>query len=333
MKEKILKSILKFDLNLNNKNVLTEAASGNYIVSPIIAAASGAYVYALFKETKYGTYNEISEQIYSLAKQFNVEDKINIITSYNEVDLSKIDILTNTGFNRPINKELIDKLSSNCVIPLMWEPWEYRPNELDLDYCAHKGIKVYGTNEADPRLKTMDYIGYIVLNFLLQEKRSPFSSKVLVLGNEHFTNPIHKVLKQNNYNFTVINDYNKNVDTSVFDVIVFAEHKNNNLLLGNNAYINNKDLDENKLLIHIAGNIEINNLFCKIIPKQPSKFGYMSFTTDYIDNMAVIDLHTAGLKVAEGMLDINSKEISGNKYKVIMEDSFPALAFENKKYW
>ena len=77
--------------------------------------------------------------------------------------LEDVDILTNTGFLRPINKKLIKALTPKCVIPLMWEPWEFRPEEIDIDACVERGIKVYGTNEADPRLKTMDYIGWIVL--------------------------------------------------------------------------------------------------------------------------------------------------------------------------
>lgn len=333
LKSKILKSLKKFDLNLSGKIVLTEAASGNYVVTPILAAIAGAKVYALFKESIYASFNEVKLQIKELADEFKVFDKITIITSYNDIDLSEIDILTNTGFNRPINKQLINKLSPKCVIPLMWEPWEYRSNELDLDACRERGIKVYGTNESDPRLRTMDYIGYIVLSLLLMEKQSPFSSNILVLGDEHFAPPIIRILEKNNYSASYSGDYNERIILNDFNVVVFAEHNNHGLLLGEKGLIKPSELSNNHLLIHIAGNVDVSKVKCKVIPDKPANFGYMSFTTDYIDSMAVIDLHTAGLIVAEGMSKAKENGLVGKMFKNFIESNYPGLAFENQKYW
>ena len=49
MIEKILKSINNFDLDLKVKCVLTEVATGDYVVTPIIVALAGANVYAYAK--------------------------------------------------------------------------------------------------------------------------------------------------------------------------------------------------------------------------------------------------------------------------------------------
>ena len=336
MIKKIFDAINKFNLNLKNKTVLTEAATGNFVVTPIIAALAGAKVFALTKESKNGTIEEVKKQTYSLAKRVNTVSKIQITTNLDKIDLNKIDILTNLGFLRPINKSIISKLSPKCVIPLMWEPWEYRKDELDLDACYEKGIKVYGTNESDPRLKTMDYIGYIVLYFLLKNKLSPFSANVLVIGYKKFVEPIVYCLNQNNYSYKKITNYNRKVENiNEFDVIVIAENKSPKLIIGKdkNSYIELNLLSNETLLIHIAGNVELKgkNISCE--PKEPQKFPYMSVTTDFIDSQAVIDLHTAGLKVAEGMLEANRLNLSQKEYKNYMESNYPALAFQNKKYW
>jgi len=45
----------------------------------------------------------------------------------------------------------------------------------------------------------MEYIGFVLLYFLLQNKYSPFSSKVLLIGCENFVNPTFKILLQNGY--------------------------------------------------------------------------------------------------------------------------------------
>lgn len=333
MIEKIKRSIKKFNLDLTNKNVLTEAASGNYVVTPIIAALAGAKVIAVTEASKYGTIDEIKEQTYSLAKEFNIEKMIKIVEDKEEIDFKEFDIVTNTGFVRPINKKIIDRLSSDCVIPLMWEPWEFRKEDLDLEYCNKKGIKVYGTNESDSRLQTMKYIGFCVLDFLLKNKMTPFSTKLLILGNKLFAQAIIDVVDKLNYEFTYINKYNEKIDVSTYQAIIFAENEINTELLGVDGYILKRDITPNHYLVHICGNVDFNALNCKVNINQPANFGYMSFTTDYIDNQAVIDLHTAGLKVAEGMLKANKLNLPKDKYKFFMELNYPALSFEDEKYW
>lgn len=336
MIRKIKKSINKFNLNLKDKIVLTEAATGNFVITPIIAALAGANVYAYTRDSKYGTISEVIKQTNNLTSQLCLSNKIKIITDFDEVDLKRIDILTNTGFLRPINKKLINKLSKKCVIPLMWEPWEYRKNELDLEACFEKGIKVYGTNETDPRLSTMDYIGYIVLYFLLQNKLSPFSANVLVIGCKKFVEPIVNCLNLNNYSYKKITNYDRKVENiNEFNAIIIADNMSDRLIIGKDkdAFIDLNNMSNEVLLIHIAGNINIEGKNIKCKPKEPNKFPYMSFTTDFIDNKAVIDLHTAGLKVAEGMLKANELNLHGIEYKKYMELNYPALAFDNKKYW
>lgn len=332
----ITNSFNKFQINLDGLFVLTEAATGNYACTPILAALSGATVYALAKESQYGSVDQIKSEIRSIAERLNISEFIFIIENLDEIEIKKIDIVTNTGFVRPIGKTLIDMLKRDCVISLMWEPWEYRPNELDLDTAINKGLKVYGTNEADPRLQTMKYIGIIVLYLLLKEKRSCFSSRVLIIGCEEFLEPIISVLRKNNYfiNSYLTDKYEK-VNITDFDTIVVAEHNNPKMILGNSpeSLILNSSLTEEQLVIHIAGNVDFNMIRCQHYPEKPSSFGYMSFRADYIDPSAVIDLHSAGLKVAEGMIKANSRGLKGIEYKQYLESNYPAKAFGDKKYW
>lgn len=337
LKKKIIQSINKFNLDLNNKTVLTEAATGNYVVTPVIAAVAGADVIAFTRDSRYGSVKDVLCQTEQLSNVFHVKDKIKITTDLNHIPLDSIDVLTNTGFLRPINAELIDRLSSCCVIPLMYEPWEFRKEDLDLDACAKKGIKVYGTDENDPRLKTMDYIGYIILYFLLNEKISPLSQPhILLLGNKRFIEPVYNILKNNGYTVKKIDDYNSPLkdDVRLFDVIILLEHKRDSLLIGDeSAFISSDSINPETLLIHIAGNVSIKGTHYKCIPDNPALFGNMSFTCDYIDSTAVIDLHTAGLKVAEGMIRANELALESVDYKKFMTRNYPSIAFPNKKYW
>lgn len=332
----IVKAIKKFDLNLRDKVILTEAATGNYVVTPIIAAVGGAKkVYAFTKDSPYGSIEEVQKQTYSLAKILGVERKIFVITSFESVDFKSVDIVTNTGFLRPITRELISKLSSKCVIPLMYEPWEFREGEIDLEACCEKGIKVYGTNESDERLRTIEYIGFVVLYFLLQNKYSPFSSNLLLIGCKNFVDPTFKILLQNGYSVKKILNYNTFLNPKVYDAIVVLEHKRKILIIGKKpeAFIDKDEIKEDTLVIHICGNVDFKDVKFRFVPEKIRPFGYMSVTTDFIDPQAVIDLHTAGLKVAEGMLKANELGLKGLEYKLFMEKNYPALSFEQPHLW
>jgi len=332
--KKIQKSLEKFDLSLSGKIVLTEAATGNYVVTPVIAAMAGAEVFALTKNSRFGSVEEVTEQTNALADIAGVKDKITIVTDYTQLDLAEIDILTNTGFNRPITKDILSALNSGAVIPLMWEPWEFRPGEIDLDFAFERGIKVYGTNEADRRLRTFEYIGYTALFHILNYKKSPLSSDVLILGNEKFADAVAEVIRRNAYNTEVRYSYEARYDKEIPEVVILVEHEKDNLLIGNeDAFIISSSVSQDTLVIHICGNVDFTNLDCKYTPDNPAKFGYMSYTTDFIDDMAVIDLHTAGLKVAEGMLSANKLGLTPSEYKSYMEQNYPALSFDAEKYW
>ena len=50
--DKLFKRVEALDLNLKGKTVLTEAASGAYVVTPLLAAIAGAKVYAFTRTTR-----------------------------------------------------------------------------------------------------------------------------------------------------------------------------------------------------------------------------------------------------------------------------------------
>lgn len=334
--EQILDSHHKFDVNLEGKKVLTEAASGNYVCTSLLSALAGADVFAIVKDSKFGSILHVRNEVILTAKKLMIENHISIVESLDQIDLGDLDVITNTGFVRPINKTLIDCLKPSCVISLMWEPWEYRPLELDLNYAVSKGIKVYGTNESDPRLHTMTYIGLIVLKFLLLEKRTPNNSNIILIGSQKFISIIHSVLK--NKNFEVSNYETRNfsqIDISKYDIIVVSEIVSDKLIIGNSpdALIATTTIRKDQLVIHISGNVDFKDLPCKHYPEKPAPINHMSYTTDFVDPRAVFDLHAAGLKVAEGMLESKRRDLNGFEFKKFMETNYPAQAFESKKYW
>jgi hypothetical protein len=139
IKTKIEEAVSRLNLDLSGKVVLTEAATGAYIVTPVIAALAGAEVYAFTRDTRYGSVDDVRKQTNDLLEQFGDRNlSVSIIDSLTPEVIAKADIITNSGHLRPLNSEKLQHARSTVVIPLMYEGWEWRDADLDIDYCKAK---------------------------------------------------------------------------------------------------------------------------------------------------------------------------------------------------
>ena len=73
------------------------------------------------------------------------------------------DIVTNSGQVRPIDAETVSCMKPSAVVPLMYEGWEYRPADLDLEACRSRGILVAGTNERHPAVDVFAFLGQMAV--------------------------------------------------------------------------------------------------------------------------------------------------------------------------
>jgi len=309
-------AINTLSLNLRGNIVLTEAATGYYALTSMIAALGGAeYVYALVKESRYGSTDNIANETMRLALSWGVKDKIEVLLSRDYDRIKQADIVTNLGFVRPLDSEMLHQLKPTVVIPLMRETWEHREEDLDLKECRRLGIPVLGTNEHQYILKTFRYIGYLAIKLLFKLDVEIFRSKVVVLGEGVFGDNTVQTLQHAGASVTQI-QLNKGeslqapvqkIKLSECDAIVIVEHNCHDLLIGKNGQITAKqlyELNQSVCIAHIAGGVNQGELEEVGIPFQPSclaSTGYMSVATDYLGPRPLIDLHTAGLKVGEMM--------------------------------
>src|SRR3954470_3426689 len=72
-------AIERCDLDLQGLTVLTEAASGAYVVTPVLAAMSGADVVAVTAGNAYSSAEEIRELTLGLARLAGVGDRIELV--------------------------------------------------------------------------------------------------------------------------------------------------------------------------------------------------------------------------------------------------------------
>ena len=305
-----------YDIDLSGLTVFTEAASGNYVVTPLIAAFAGSdRVFAITRDSRYGKAVDVRDFTLELAQKWGVGNRIEVVSDKIPSILAQVDIVTNLGFVRPIDKKVIAHLKPTAVLPLMWETWEFREADLDLAECRRVGIMVLGTNEREVGIDLFTYVGYLAVKLAFELEIEIYRSKVVVVGSgvfgENCVRAFDKLEAHIKYIDLAAGDSLETESAKSklhnADLIVLVEHRNPVCLIGSQGQMTVDELlalSPHLSIVHIAGNInrqEIDNAAIPCLPQKSAAPGYMSVATDYLGPKPVIVLHTAGLKVGEAM--------------------------------
>lgn len=181
-------AIGRCELDLDGLVVLTEAASGPYVVTPLLAALAGARrVLAVTRDSPWGTAAEVCRLTEGLALELGITASVLRVTTAHPRDLAaEADIVTNSGHLRPLDQDLIDRLKITAVIPLMYEAWELRDTDLDLAACRRRGIAVAGTNECHPAVGVFPFLGDMAAQLFADGNLQVAGSSLLIICNNPF---------------------------------------------------------------------------------------------------------------------------------------------------
>lgn len=167
MLESIMTRVDALGLDLHGLHVVTEAATGDYACTAVIAALAGARVTAFARDTRrHGTARDAAAQTLGLARLAGVQDRIGIADAITPAHLADCDILTNSGHLRPITAERIAALPERAVIALMFEGWEFRSEDLDLAAARARGIRIAAVNERHRDVAVFPFLGPLCLRLL-----------------------------------------------------------------------------------------------------------------------------------------------------------------------
>jgi hypothetical protein len=178
--------IAELGLDLRDRTVLTEAATGVYVITPILAALAGARrVFALARDSRHGRKSAAVAWLHHVAEIAGVADVTSIVDSVPEAVLDQVDVVTNTGHLRPIDGRIVDALPSHAVVALMFEAWEWREADIDLAACRRRGIPVVGVNERHETIDVFSYLGPLAVRLLQDAGIAVYRSTIaLVCDNE-----------------------------------------------------------------------------------------------------------------------------------------------------
>ncbi len=183
------KSVAEMRIDLDDAVVVTEAATGAYAVTPIIAALAGARrVYGFTRSTPYGSVEEVVRQTRELAVVAGVLDRIEVRTDRPLSVIDEADVVTNSGHVRPLDGEVIGRMRPGSALPLMFESWEIQAGRFDLalDEAVDRGIRVAGTNERHPMVDVFSYLGTMAVKLLFDAGTAVRGTRIVVVCDNPF---------------------------------------------------------------------------------------------------------------------------------------------------
>jgi hypothetical protein len=295
-------------LDLSGLTVLTEAASGPYVVTPIIAALAGAArVIALTRDSRYATAAQVSTQTRSLERLCGLPvDGIEIHTERTPALFAAADIVTNLGFVRPIDAATVAGLKPTAVVPLMCEAWEFRPGDVDAAACRARGIPVIGTNESYPGLDVFAYCGWLALKMLFDAQIEVHKSRLLVVSSDQFGPVIAERLAQAGAAVRLLVSLADIGATALAaDALIVADYARQDMIIGPGGDVTAAGLAAacpGATVIQFVGRVDPTSLTAAGIHLYPGgELGprRMALTLAGLGPRPVIELHAAGLKVGE----------------------------------
>ncbi|MCA6441716.1 MAG: hypothetical protein IM598_06880 [Chitinophagaceae bacterium] len=326
---KLIDRVEALQLDLKGKVVLTEAATGAYVVTPLLAALAGAKVYAFTKTTKYGTAQDVIENTRKEMERIHGRNlDIEFITELTPEIIGKVDIITNSGHLRPLDQDKLKHAKASVVIPLMYEAWEWRDADMDLAYVRERGFSVGATNERHPGVDVFNYLGDMAVKLIFDAGICPYNNKFVLICNNDFGPFIAKVLSkitkslavidkaENKYKYDLesidwISDFPKIEYSEKYydaEALIFTAYPFDKTWIGDNpAEISIdaiKSAFKDPLILRYAGDVDCKGLDkseIRYFPKQVSS-GHMGILPSAIGFDPIIRLQAGGLKVGECML-------------------------------
>lgn len=304
----------RFGLDLTGLTVLTEAASGPYLVTPVLAALAGARVFAFTSDSSYASSADVCAAVEAFAEVADVRERVILVSEKDAELLGQADIITNLGLLRPIDAKTVSWMKPTAVVPLMWEAWEARPGEIDFEACREKGIVVVATNEEAPSLRMFHFLGLLVAKILFQNACEIRGNQLMLYGGIRFGPTIAKVLRALGARVIEVSelDGGRHLGTPGVreeirrtDALILAKHEEVRVVIGEPGEISPSEiakLNPDLVIVHLSGSCRIDRnslsgLGIHVVPLIDRGPHFMNATLAELGPAPVVSLHAAGLAV------------------------------------
>jgi len=296
-------AIERCSLDLKGAVVLTEAATASYVVTPVIAARAGAArVYAMTRTTRFGSFDQVAAETLELSQLLGLDGRIELVGERRRSIVEQADIVTNSGHVRPIDAEMIEWMKPTAVIPLMYEAWEFRPDDLDLAACRRKGILTAGTNERHPAIDVFSFLGVMAIRLLNDAGVAVYKSSVLLVCDNGFGPFIRRGLEQAGASVDSVADIAEAKTTAAHDAILVAATPRPGPVLSAQDLTQIAAAWPGAVVAQYFGDLDrtlLSSLNVGVWPLREPPRGHMGILPAEIGPEPTVRLQSGGLKVGE----------------------------------
>ncbi|BBH68038.1 hypothetical protein ACTI_47230 [Actinoplanes sp. OR16] len=301
------RSVAETRLDLSGRVVLTEAATGPYAVTPVLAALAGAEVVALTRPTRYGSVEEVTAQVMALAEAAGVAGRITVTTERRPEDIARADVVTNSGHVRPIDEAMVALMKPTAVVPLMFEAWEAEAGRSDLDIPALRkhGVEVAGTNERHPDVDVFSYLGLMAVKQLLDAGIPAYRSRIAVLCDNPFSDFIVRGLTGAGAEVTAGDSLDELLTADQPEALLVAVRPTGASVLTADELDALAARWPDTLVAQYWGDLDRDGLAARgvrVWPENAPGAGHMGVLPSAVGPDPIVRLQAGGLKVAEVLL-------------------------------
>ena len=296
--------IAALGLDLTGLEVVTEAATGAYACTAVIAAMAGARrVVCTARDTaRYGRFEDAAAATLALARQAGVADRLDIRREIGADAFRRCDILTNSGHLRPLTAEVIGLLPSDAVIALMFEGWEFRPADLDLAACRARGIRIAAVNERHPAVGVFPLLGPLAVRQLAEAGVPAQGRRVVLVCDNPFAPHIEAGLSAAGAAVTPVARVS-DLESHPQEAVVVALDPERNSALGAADLARLAEVAPGGVLAQFWGDIAPeargDSAPLRIWPPRAPGKGHMGILLSALGHDPIVRLQAGGLRAAE----------------------------------
>jgi hypothetical protein len=297
--------VARLGINLRGVRVLTEAATGNFSFGPGLLLRAGAeHVYCWAKDSIYGTAAEATEQVQAALAALGLPSDC-VTFALNERPAAHVkdaDLVLNCGPVRPISAEMLSlRKTRRTVVGLMFDQWELRPDDVDIEACRTYGIGLAGVDESHESLRIFPACGALAIKMAHEAGYEIFGNTITVWSDDAFGKVISSAFTSAGAAEVRMTGKDEELARMAkgSDFVFCAKYNEERSLIGSGGLISQLMHTErtNFGLVHLYGAVDTqwareNNI--KVAPDKSGHAKRMSRTLDHLGPLYSIGLFAAG---------------------------------------
>jgi hypothetical protein len=215
------------------------------------------------------------------------------------------DIITNSAHLRPLDAQTVGWMKPGAVVPLMYEAWEFRPEDVDLEACRDRGIALGGVNECHPNIDVFSFLGPLAVKLLQDAGIAVYKSRVLVLCDNPFAPYIERGLAGLGADIEVCDGLDDAPLDCRLDAVLVAMRPRPQAVLGVHEVAQLARSSPHAVLAQFWGDVERDAASVaglRVWPLEGPARGHMGILLSALGPEPIVRLQTGGLKVGEELL-------------------------------